>query len=159
MGVGMEAGSLTVMLVEDEPEFRALVAAVLGRGPFRVKAPDLEGWPEDVEGARPDVLLLDLALPGGVPAMEQIPRIVAACPTTMVGALTGSPAEELEDSALRAGAFVFYEKEMLDELSSFIVEDLALFRQALSGEEIVAPSALTRRRTSAPTRRPQSAER
>ena len=146
----MEAGSLTVMLVEDEPGFRSLVTAVLDEGPFRVQAADLDDWCEDAKNACPDVLLLDLALQGGQSAVEQIPRIVAACPATMVAALTGSPAEDLEPSVLRAGAFVFYEKETVGQLPDFIVEDLALFHRAQKGEEVVAPSAVTRRRSSTP---------
>lgn len=147
----MDDGPVTVMLVDDDPGSRALVATLLEGGPFRVQAADLESWSEDVEAVCPGVLLLDLALPGGQSAVEQIPRIVAACPTTMVAVLTSAPPEELEPSVLRAGAFVFYEKDTVGRLPDFVVEDLAKFHRALAGEEAVAPSALTRRRTSSPS--------
>lgn len=39
---------------------------------------------------------------------------------------------------------------MLEHLPSFILADLALFHRALCGEDVVAPSALRRRRMSGP---------
>lgn len=147
----MDAGSVRVMLVEDEPEIRALVAALLDGQPIRVQAADLDNWLEEVQQAAPDVLLLDLALPGERSAIEHIPRLVAACPTTMVAALTGSPAEELEAATCRAGAFVFYEKREVHQLPTFILQDLQLFYRALNGEDVVAPSAATRRQPESPS--------
>ena len=63
----------------------------------------------------------------------------------MVAALTGRPAEEEERSTLAAGAFVFYEKDLVGKLAGLLSRDLELFRRALAGEDLLAPSALARR--------------
>jgi hypothetical protein len=73
-----------------------------------------------------------------------------ATPRSMIAALTALPAEAEEASTLRAGSFVFYEKGMLTSLPTYLQTDLALFRRALEGEDIVAPSALVRRPRTTP---------
>jgi DNA-binding NarL/FixJ family response regulator len=140
-----EAG-ISVFLVDDEPGFRELVVTLLSREHgFSVQAADLDRWVEDIREQCTDVALIDLGLSGDGDALEAIPKLVASCPTTMVAALTGRPAEEEERSTLAAGAFVFYEKDVVDRLAELLMHDLALFRRALAGEDVIAPSALTRR--------------
>jgi CheY-like chemotaxis protein len=140
--------SMDVMLVEDQPEFRELVATVLRRAGISVSAADLQRWEADVIEQRPEVVLLDLGL-GASDAVESIPRLVASCPATMVAVLTGRPAEE-ERATRAAGAFVFYEKSLVMELPTLLPNDRVLFQRALAGKRVVAPSALLRRRRSAP---------
>jgi DNA-binding NarL/FixJ family response regulator len=144
-------GAVRVMLVEDQPAFRELVAILLRKSSgFVVHSADLDRWFDDVREQGPDIVLLDLGLDDGVDAVESIPRLVARCPTTMVAALTARPAEEEERSTLAAGAFVFYEKCVLERLPQLLLHDLALFRRALAGEDVVAPSALVRRTSTPP---------
>lgn len=143
----MQPEPIQVMTVEDDPSFRKLLAVLLGAcGRFRVHAADLDRWLEDVHETPPDILLLDLTL-DAQDAVPHIPGIVAACPTTMVAALTARPAEDEERSVLNAGAFTFYEKTRIHRLPDDLAEDLVLFRKALDGHDIVAPSALSRRQT------------
>ena len=139
------AEAVRVLLVEDQPEFRDLLAILLGRsGDYRVQAADVTCWLDDVRASEPDVLLLDLTL-DGIDATPSIPKVVADCPTTMVAALTGNLAEDREQTTLAAGAFVFYEKTWMSRLPEYLPADLALFRRALAGEDVLAPSATTRR--------------
>lgn len=141
----MDLRPTQIVTVEDDPNFRMLLATVLGAcGRYQVRAADLDRWREDVQEAPPDVLLLDLWL-GIEDAVPHIPTIVSSCPTTMVAALTGRPAEEEEPSVRTAGAFTFYEKPLIHRLPDYLEQDLALFRLALAGEDVVAPSALARR--------------
>jgi DNA-binding NtrC family response regulator len=138
-------GTPTVLVVEDEPSLRQLISTRLQRsGRFTTRAPELDRWLEDTIESRPDVLLLDLRL-GAEDAVECIPQVLACCPRTMVAALTASPAEDEEPRTLHAGAFVYYEKDMLPRLEDYLAEDLALFHRALEGEDVVAPSAIARR--------------
>jgi DNA-binding NarL/FixJ family response regulator len=147
----MAEGAVRVMLVEDQPAFRELVAMLLRNSSgFVVHSAELDRWVDDVIEQCPDILLLDLGLGEGEDAVESIPRLVARCPTTMVGALTARAAEEEERSTLAAGAFVFYEKHVLEQLPQMLLQDLALFRRALAGEDVVAPSALVRRNDAPP---------
>ena len=56
----------TVLVVDDHAGFRASVRALLERGPFTVvaEAEDAATALEAVASIRPDVVLLDIALPG-----------------------------------------------------------------------------------------------
>ena len=144
----MEPRTTQILTVEDDPRFRKLLTTVLSKcGRYHVRAADLDRWREDLQETPPDVLLLDLRL-GTQDTVADIPGIVRACPTTMVAALTARAAEDEEPSVLTAGAFTFYEKIGIHRLPDYLEEDLALFRRALTGEDVVAPSALSRRRTS-----------
>lgn len=137
-------GAIPVMFVEDEPAFRELITAVLGRdGRYRLHAAEVGRWLEDVRETCPDILLLDLTL-DGVDAVPWIPKVVASCPSTMVAALTARPADGRQP-VLTAGAFVFYEKTALPHLPDRLERDLDLFRRALEGHDVLAPSALRTR--------------
>lgn len=147
----MTPGGISVMLVEDAPEFRELVAILLSHDEqYRVRAAAIEHWLEDVCDAPPDIVLLDLAL-DGTDATEHIPSIVAACPTTMVAALTSLPASEQETATRAAGAFAYYEKTALPHLPTYLEQDHDLFRRALAGEDVVAPLAAARTAPATPT--------
>lgn len=142
------AAQSRVMVVDDDGGFQELVAITLRRAGFEALTPPLQTWAEHVRHERPDALLLDLSLHHEHEAVGEIAQLVASCPATMVAALTGHSAEELEQTTLAAGAFVYYEKAMLQHLPGYLADDLALFRRALDGEEVVAPAAV-RRRTAA----------
>ena len=88
----------------------------------------------------------DLGLPD-VTEEELIPSLIVAAPRTMVAVLTGRAAEDREASARAAGAFTYYEKEMFGTgLFEYLEQDCELFSRAVAGEDVVAPSAISRRR-------------
>ena len=93
---------------------------------------------------QPDVVLLDLML-GTERGTDLIVPLLRSAPRTMIAMMTSVPAELEELNSLRAGAFVYYEKTMLSALARFIADDLSLFKRALGGEDVVAPSSLRRR--------------
>lgn len=138
---------IRVLVVDDEAALRRLIRERLeADGGYTVvgEAADADTALRVAEDEQPDVVLLDLLL-GPEQGVEAIGSLLRVAPEAMVAVLTVLSAEEEESPALAAGAFVFYEKTMLEQLPDHLREDLALLRQALSGEEVVAPSALTRR--------------
>ena len=139
----------TVVVVDDDADIRLVIAKGLDRvDGFRVVGATDSGAGAIalVEQHQPDVLLLDLGLPD-MPEEELIPKLIVAAPRTMVAVLTGRAAEERETAARAAGAFTYYEKQVLGgPLFDYLVQDCDLFTRAVDGEDVVAPSAITRRR-------------
>jgi DNA-binding NarL/FixJ family response regulator len=99
------ASEIRVAIVDDHPLFRQGVAHILGT------EPDLEligegGTAGDAlrlaRERRPDILLLDISLPGG--GLNATREVSAACPATKIVILTVSETEEDLLEALRAGA-------------------------------------------------------
>lgn len=139
----------TVVVVDDDEDTRFVIA----RGLARVAGFQVVGEGESgadaitmVEAHAPDVLLLDLGLPD-VDEEELIPQLLVAAPRTMVAVLTGRAAEDREARARAAGAFTYYEKSMIgSRLTDYLLYDCELFTRAVGGEDVVAPSAITRRR-------------
>jgi len=95
---------------------------------------------------RPNIVLVDLSLPDA-DGRSVMPQLAVTFPETMVAALTAREAEQAEAEVLATGAFAYYEKSMLikGRLFQYLAQDLSLFRRALRGEDVVAPSALARR--------------
>ena len=61
----MNAESATILLVEDDPEIRRLVGTMMRREGYRVEvAADGAAMDAVMQGAQPDLVILDLMLPG-----------------------------------------------------------------------------------------------
>lgn len=148
---GSAAPEATVVVVDDEPALLEIISITLGTGPFEVvgRAKDGDEALSLAEEHQPDVILLDLIL-GAERGVDLVAPLMRATPRSMIAALTALPAEAEEAVTLRAGAFVFYEKGMLTSLPGYLQTDLALFRRALAGEDVLAPSALVRRPRTTP---------
>ena len=101
-----------VLLVDDTPDIRALLRLVLSRqDDFEVVAEAADGS-EAIDMARlhrPDVVLLDLAMPV-MDGLEAIPEVRAAVPDSKIVVLSGFNADQMADEALRAGADAYIEK-------------------------------------------------
>jgi len=104
---------------------------------------------------RPDVVLMDLVMPGGS-GVEAIEEILRERPVTRVLALTSFSEEELIQGALRAGAIGYLLKNVTGEQLAAAVRDAYAGRRTLAPEvaevlirELSAPEAvgadLTRR--------------
>jgi DNA-binding NarL/FixJ family response regulator len=97
---------IRVLIVDDHPVVReGLVAALEDESDFRVAG--AVGSAEDalrIAGtARPDIILLDLELPG-LGGIDAIPRLSAALPAAGVIVLTAYDTDERVLGAVRAGA-------------------------------------------------------
>lgn len=99
-----------VLMVDDEEDF---VKTVAERMRMRDLSPDLalsgEQALERVEGDVPDVMVLDLKMPG-IDGMEVLRRVRKAYPQVQVVILTGHGSEKDEAEAKRLGAFAYLQK-------------------------------------------------
>src|SRR3954470_11549882 len=78
------------------------------------EAGDVEETIRKVKAYKPDVLVLDLHMPGG-PSLEAIPAMREASPTTRIVVLTMQDSAAFVREALRAGALGYVTKEAADE--------------------------------------------
>jgi two-component system response regulator NreC len=109
------------LLLEAEPGFE--VVASVGDVPAAVRA---------ARGYKPDVLVLDLNMPGGS-SLEAIPTILEASPGTAIAVLTMQSEPAFARQALGAGALAYVLKEAAEE------ELIEAVRRAAAGETYLNP--------------------
>jgi ActR/RegA family two-component response regulator len=132
-----------ILVVDDDQALSALVRARLERAAGHVvtgEARDLDTCLEIAETEQPDVVLVDLVL-GSDRGADAVGPLSRLAPNDMIGLLTGLCADVEEVDLQRSGAFALYSKTRLDGLADRLRDDLSLFRRALNGEDVVAPSA------------------
>jgi NarL family two-component system response regulator LiaR len=132
-----ELESIRVMLVDDHAVVRS------GLGAFLTAFDDLELVGEAGSGEeavrmcdriRPDVMLMDLVMPG-MDGAQATRAIREKCPTIQVIALTSFKEKELVEGAMEAGAIGYLLKNVsADELARAI-------REAHAGRPTLAPEA------------------
>ncbi len=126
----MEAGipgvdrAITVLIADDHGVVRDGIRAVLEReaGEFQVvaEAADVPLTIKEVREHKPDLLTLDLTMPGGS-SLAALPSCFVAHPTLAVAILTMREDPEYARQALRAGAraYVLKEAEPAELLQAF----------------------------------------
>ena len=134
----MSGDKIRVMIVDDHPMVRQGLAAFLGLAEdlsLVGEAGDVEGAAEMARGLRPDVVLLDLVLPGarGAGAVEAIRE---ASPDARVLVLTSFAEPERVLGALAAGAAGYLAKTVAPE------DLLAAVRQVAGGRSVLDDAAL-----------------
>ena len=83
----------------------------------------------------PDVVLMDLVMPGGTSGVDATREVLAACPNAKVVALTSFGEDRLVHETLRAGAIGYLMKDVsADELAEAV-------RAAHAGRSTLAPKA------------------
>jgi two-component system nitrogen regulation response regulator NtrX len=141
----------TILVVDDEPQILQTVAGILADEGFEVlTAPDGESALKLVAAGPPDLVLLDIALPGmdGLAALQELKRQYAALPVVMVSAY-GSVENAVK--ATRLGAYDFIEKPphadkiLLTvrnalEMARLTEENWRLRQQAAPAREIIGQS-------------------
>ena len=101
---------MTVLIVEDDPEMRALLRDVLEREGHRVvDRPDGKGLATLVEREHFDVVVLDKEMPGpnGLDLLAFLRYRLPAVPVVFITAFGGAAVAE---EAARGGAFSYIEK-------------------------------------------------
>ena len=123
-------GSETVVVVEDEPPLRRLVARVLGDLGYRVlvagNGPEALELLEDME-ASPDMLITDVVLPGGIQGNELVDKATAMVPALPVLYMSGHP----RDAIVHSGR--------LDEGVSFLGKPFTPQSLAAKVREVLGP--------------------
>jgi two-component system, NarL family, response regulator NreC len=138
----MEAGTpgltrpITVIIADDHTVVRDGIRAVLMReaGEFTVvaEAADIPTMIREVREHEPDLLTLDLTMPGGS-SLAALPQCFIAHPTLAVAILTMREDPEYARQALRAGARSYVLKEAEP------AELLQAFRLAVAGGNYLHP--------------------
>jgi DNA-binding NarL/FixJ family response regulator len=109
-GAGQRA--VRVFLVDDVGAFRALMRFTLEEDP-RIQvvgeAADGQEGVTGVERLKPDVVLLDLAMPV-LDGFEAIPLMLECSPGTTIVALSGFTAERMAQLCIEQGAYAYLEK-------------------------------------------------
>jgi CheY-like chemotaxis protein len=111
-----------ILICDDEVAMRLLVRVVLDRGYEFVEAPDGVSALELARRSKPDLVVLDVMLPGadGLALLEQL-RGDPDLRETRVVVLTASP--DVEEAALAAGADRFFMKPFEpDDLKAAVAE-------------------------------------
>ncbi|HEY3528843.1 MAG TPA: response regulator transcription factor [Nocardioides sp.] len=137
----MSTPTIDVAIADDQPLVRSgLRMIVEGEADLRIVGEAADGAEAAalVEAAEPDVLLLDVQMPGvdGLAAMERIAGCGAA---TRVLMLTTFDLDEYVYRAMRAGASGFLLKDMPGE------DIVTAIRQAARGADALLAPAVTRR--------------
>jgi DNA-binding NarL/FixJ family response regulator len=130
----------TVLIVDDQPLQRFGFRMLLDSAPGTQVVGEAEngaGAVRQVAALRPDVVLMDVRMPG-MDGIEATRRIIAAGGRSRVLVLTTFDLDDYAHAALRAGASGFLLKDALPE------ELLAGIRAVAAGDAVIAPS-LTRR--------------
>lgn len=103
---------IDVYLCDDVPELRALVRVAFEDDPLlRIvgEAGDARVAVEEIVALRPDVVLLDLSMPG-LDGLEALPMICERSPATAVIVFSGFAAARMQAAALHMGAMRYLEK-------------------------------------------------
>ena len=112
-----------VLLVDDEQEFIEKLSERLKMRELATKwALDGEGALESLQDDEPDVMLLDLKMPG-ISGMEVLRKVKKAYPGIQVVILSGHGTDEHEEQTKRLGAYAYLQKPVaLDRLAKILRE-------------------------------------
>ncbi len=129
-------GVIRIVLADDHRLVRAGLSMLLeSEGDMEVvaEAGDVDEALRAVLGHKPDVLLLDLTMPGTLSSQDAIPEVARHSPETKVVVLTMQEDPEYARTALRQGALGYVLKEAAD------VELVAAVRLAALGRPYLNP--------------------
>jgi DNA-binding NtrC family response regulator len=126
----MEMKDFKVLLVDDEQEFIETLSERLRMRDMDAKlALDGEQALAAVEDDEPDVILLDLKMPG-MDGMEVLRKVKKAYPHVQVVMLTGHGTEKDEEQAERLGAYAYLQKPV--DLERLVVTLRDAFRNKVA---------------------------
>jgi DNA-binding response OmpR family regulator len=131
--------NMKVLLVDDEEEFVKALAERLKMRDLRSDTVlDGEEALSFVEDQEPDVMVLDLKMPG-IDGMEVLRQVRKAYPKMQVIILTGHGTEKHEEEAKRLGAFDYLEKPV--NLDVLVKKMKAAYRRKLEDTMVAATFA------------------
>jgi two-component system invasion response regulator UvrY len=118
-----ENGGVRVLVVDDQAPFRRAAQAVLMMTDgFEsiAEAESGEDAVETVQQQRPDLVLMDINMPG-INGIEATRQIMAVCPDTFVILLSTYNVDDLPADARESGAIAYVHKE---EFAPSLLEDI-----------------------------------
>jgi two-component system response regulator NreC len=130
------AEGISIVLVDDHTVVRRALRVLLEEEPgFEVvaEAEDADGAIRYVRGHKPDVLILDLNMPGRA-SLEAIPEMQEASPETKIVVLTMQKEPAFARQALQQGVLGYVLKEAADD------ELVQAVRSAAAGETYLQPA-------------------
>lgn len=139
-GEAATRSSIRIILADDHALMRRSLRLLLdSEDDLEViaEADDLALVVPHVTGHRPNVLVLDLSMPGGS-SIDAIARLREGVPETQIVVLTMDENPVFAQQALGAGALGFVMKDLADD------ELPAAVRAAASGDEYVSPRVMAR---------------
>lgn len=152
----MEPAPFTVVLADDNDDVREILTVALERsGRFSVVGSVGDGAAAEDAAAelQPDLVLLDLAMPG-VGGLEALPLVRAAAPAARVVVVSGFPGERLSAVVRERGAVGYVQKglsprrtvdEVLAVAGVLDAVEQVLERQRRTLEPVIGSSAAARR--------------
>jgi len=102
----------TVVIVDDDPEIRALLAVLVGSERNFTVVGEAENGAAGIElvgRTRPDLVILDLNMPG-TDGLSALPRLRALSPQSSIVMLTGNEDPTIQVAAIRGGVSAFLSK-------------------------------------------------
>jgi len=133
---GRSREAITIVLADDHAVVRSGLSMLLNAEPdleVVAEAGDADEAGRYVRGHKPNVLVLDLNMPGK-PSLEAMPEMLDASPDTRVVVLTMQNDPAFAREAMRAGAHAYVLKEAADD------ELVQAVRLASKGETYMHPS-------------------
>ncbi len=130
------AEGISIVLADDHTVVRRALRVLLEEEPgFEVvaEAEDADGAVRYVRGHKPDVLILDLNMPGR-PSLEAIPDMREASPETKIVVLTMQKEPAFARQALQQGVLGYVLKEAADD------ELVQAVRSAAAGDTYLQPA-------------------
>jgi len=121
----------SVLIIDDEPNIRRMVGALFGAEGYDVR--DASDGASGILRAResePDVVLLDLMMPGDLDGMATLERLRDAIPDSPVVMMSGRAGLSDAVRATRLGAFTFLEKPLTPEGVLFALSSALELRRA-----------------------------
>ena len=125
----------TVLVIDDEPGHRLMVRAVLGDAGWHVEeAPDAEAGLEKASEMEPDVILLDMRMPGmdGLEALRELQARRSTAPVVMLTAF-GTVGSAVE--AMKKGAFDYLTKPTDNDELEAVLEKAWQYSRLLDENE------------------------
>ena len=123
----------SVLIVDDEPNIRRMVGALLAAEGYAVReAPDGAGAVSAATEAEPDVVLLDLMMPGDVDGMAALGKLRERLPEVPVVMMSGRAGLSDAVKATKLGAFHFLEKPLTPESVLLTLSSALALRRARS---------------------------
>jgi len=132
---GLTVDAIRIVLADDHAVVRSGLRLLLDAEPgleVVAEAGDLDSARRHVRGHNPDVLVLDLNMPGGS-SLQEIPAIRSEAPHTQIVVLTMQQEPAFARHALGAGAIGYVLKEAADD------ELVQAVRHAAAGESYLNP--------------------